>query len=579
MFLKYPSSYWGYNRKAPPQQPNNPTDKERYELVEYVLESTGRIEDFNNIIKLLSPPINNNSPQLLGKLKGAKIGIIGGGLAGLSAAFELRKFGFDITIFEALENHVGGRVYTHYFDEKKGLYGELGAMRVPASHETVWHYINLFKLSTKPFIQRNKNAFIYVQDERIRNDLEGKNIKDKLYPLFHLEEWERNMPWPKLNSYALERHLLNLPAAIRTEILKIKPKYNPLYLNLERFSIRKSMEVLGLSEGAINLIASIDPITGSFLYNSYNEILQDIYPVNFAYLYRIEGGMSKLPLAFYESLLSENPKEYDDIPNNLLGKVKWKGGNWVTGIYKYEKGGKVVLKYKSKSLKEDEKESFDYVICTIPFSTLRNIEINPLFTERKMQAIREVNYSNSQKTLFLCDKRFWEEGDIDEKINGGISYTDKVITTIVYPSDHAACDKSQENNFSTEEPGVLLASYNFTLDATRLGNTNSENRFQIVKEQVEEVHGLEKGALDSIVKEYVTREWDNEPWALGAFSMFYPGQKRIFLYDMEKPEYENRVFFAGEHISCNHAWMQGALQSGIIAANMLIKVKSREVIH
>jgi monoamine oxidase len=35
------------------------------------------------------------------------------------------------------------------------------------------------------------------------------------------------------------------------------------------------------------------------------------------------------------------------------------------------------------------------------------------------------------------------------------------------------------------------------------------------------------------------------------------------------PEYDNRVFMAGDHISAIHRWMQGALQSGMIAANQL----------
>jgi len=570
MILNYPNSYWGGTRKAPPQ-PNNPTDMERYEQIKYILHSTGRLEDFENIFNLLSPPSGNSVLHLLGKLKGVKVAIVGGGLAGLSAAFELRKFGADITIFEASEDHIGGRIYTHYYDKDKKIYGELGAMRIPASHETTWHYINLFKLNTRPFIQKNNNAFIYVRDQRVRNDGEGKNIKEKIYPKFQLKEWEKSLSWSKLNSYALEKHLANLPASLRTEILKIKPEYSSQYLNLEKLSLRQAMEVLGLSEEAINLISSIDPITGSFLYNSYNEILQDIYAVNFAYLYEIVGGMAKLPLAFYNSLLSENPREYGNMPQHILGKVNWKGGNWVTGIYQYERYGKVALKYKNKNSTKEEKATFDYVICTIPFSTLRNVEINPLFTNRKMQAIKEVNYSNAQKTLLLCSKRFWEEEAVTEKIMGGISYTDKIITTIVYPSDHAACSTKSENNCSDDNQGVLLASYNFTLDAERLGGIDNEKRFQLIKRQVEEVNGLEKGYLDSIVKGFVTRKWSNEQWALGAFSMFFPEQKRIFLYDMQRPEYDNRVFFAGEHVSCNHAWMQGALQSGMVAANNLVQ--------
>jgi monoamine oxidase len=44
---------------------------------------------------------------------------------------------------------------------------------------------------------------------------------------------------------------------------------------------------------------------------------------------------------------------------------------------------------------------------------------------------------------------------------------------------------------------------------------------------------------------------------------------------MTKPEYGGRVFFAGEHISALHRWMQGALQTGMQAACDLAKAAGR----
>jgi monoamine oxidase len=114
-----------------------------------------------------------------------------------------------------------------------------------------------------------------------------------------------------------------------------------------------------------------------------------------------------------------------------------------------------------------------------------------------------------------------------------------------------------------------VASYNISLDAVRLENTNKERRKEIIKEQIEDVHGLPKGYLDHIVEKYRTMNWNNEQWFRGAFSMMMPGQKTIFLHDILKPEYNNKVFFAGEHASATHAWMQGALYSGKLAANNL----------
>lgn len=186
-----------------------------------------------------------------------------------------------------------------------------------------------------------------------------------------------------------------------------------------------------------------------------------------------------------------------------------------------------------------------------------------------MQAIKEINYIEAQKTLFLCKIRFWEANRSYGNINGGISFTDLPIQSIVYPPDHLRCEETEECSFT--DPGVLIASYNLGLDSTRLSNQNTLRRFNIIKRNVEEVHGLPYGFLDTLIEEYATVNWNTEHWFRGAFAANYPGQKVNFSYSMLQPEYNNRVLFAGEHVSTKQAWMQGALQTGKSAANQIAK--------
>lgn len=539
----------------PIAQPSNPSTYERHRLLKYALQEANRSEDFYNIVKLLNPPRDITTIAPPGYFKNIRVGIIGGGMAGLSAAFELRKLGFDITIFDALKDRVGGRVYTYYFDEKKN-YGELGAMRIPASHEAVWHYIDVFGLNTRPFIQTNENGLIYIRNIRVRNDLNGKNVMEKIYPEFPLTPWERNTPWTELVSYGLGTLLLKLPPYLRKEILQIKPYYSPQINYLDSLSIRRTLAVMGLSQGAINLIGSISPLAGAFYYNSYIELLQEDYTVDFAFLYEIVGGLSKLPNTFYKSLMSSSPKYYGNISGKSLGKVTWKGGTWVTGIFdSYNNSDSIDLRYTIDDSNKEYFQSFDYVICAIPFSTLRTIDIRPLFTPRKMQAIREVDYSTALKSVFLCDEQFWLRDGPEERILGGGSYTDLPISSIWYPSH--------------EKSRVLMASYNFNQDSIRLGNMEKTRRFHELKREVEEVNALSKYYLDSVVEAHKTIHWNTEEAFRGAFCYFTPEQKRLFSYVMKLPEYNNRIFFAGEHISAKHAWIQGALQTGMEAANNL----------
>ncbi|MNI43996.1 Flavin-dependent L-tryptophan oxidase RebO precursor [compost metagenome] len=298
---------------------------------------------------------------------------------------------------------------------------------------------------------------------------------------------------------------------------------------------------------------------------SYNHYLSQNYPVDLEYVYRIEDGLSNLPLAFYKSLKAEAPIEYTNQELDSLGTVKWKLGCWVSGIYKSEASDKVFIKYNNKNSTEKSYENFNYIVCAIPFSTLRTVEIAPVFSNIKMQGIKEINYVDTQKTLFLCKKRFWEEDTEYGRINGGNSLTDMSITNIIYPSDHPY-------GRNPSDPGVLIASYNQGREAVYLGNTPIAVHDEIVKRQVEMVHGLPNKYLDSIVQDSKYITWNNEEWFRAAVCKYMPEQKRTFGDSLLKPEYNSRVFFAGEHVSSTPSWIQGSLYTGKLAANDLAKV-------
>jgi monoamine oxidase len=82
-----------------------------------------------------------------------RIIIIGAGMAGLVAGYELANAGHDPVILEA-QNRVGGRVYTiRRF--APGLYAEAGAMRIPRVHDLTLGYCEQFGLELRPFMMGN----------------------------------------------------------------------------------------------------------------------------------------------------------------------------------------------------------------------------------------------------------------------------------------------------------------------------------------------------------------------------------------------------------------------------------------
>lgn len=520
---------------------NNPTINKRHQLLKMALTSLKRREDFNNIIDSAAMPPDILTIAPPHRFKHIKIGIIGAGLAGLASAYELSKLGCDITLFEGDNQRIGGRVYTHYFSEDD--YGELGAMHIPVSHEATWHYIDRFRLNTIPSVQHSLNDILYVKNIRIRGDNIQNEIMMRLYPHFQLNEWEFRTPLAKLQEYVYNQALLHLTRFERDQLLRIQQHYSPTINYLDSINFYQASHNLGFSDDGVYLLNSTMGLERGLFYNSYLSLLKEMYAAHFSYLYQIEGGNSQLPHAFYNVLSQKS-------------NVTFKLGHRVTGIYlDHQAIDPVRLRYTHQG--RDSSETFDFIICAIPFSSLRLVDIQPQFSNRKMQAIRQVNYTAAQKTLFLCKERFWEQNR-QNPVLGGSVITDLTVSSLWYPSIPP-----------TSDYGVLVASYNVEQDAIRIGNLPDDERIYMMKREIERIHGLRPNALDDIVIATKTMDWNRHAFSLGGFCWYKPDQTSLFAYASVTPEFNNRVFFAGEHVSPYHAWMQGALQSGANAANQI----------
>ena len=93
--------------------------------------------------------------------------IIGAGLAGLSAAYELTQAGHDVTVLEA-RTRPGGRVHTLRDPFAEGLYAEAGAARIPDHHHFTLKYAELFGLTLDPFEPPDLPSVYHVRGKRIR---------------------------------------------------------------------------------------------------------------------------------------------------------------------------------------------------------------------------------------------------------------------------------------------------------------------------------------------------------------------------------------------------------------------------
>ncbi len=258
----------------------------------------------------------------------------------------------------------------------------------------------------------------------------------------------------------------------------------------------------------------------------------------------------------------------------------------------------------------------DFAILTLPFSSLRHVMVDPPFSYKKRRAIIELHYDAATKVLLEFSKRWWEfteedwknelGGELYEKyqdpayqptedelfpaaftvgtkpgtepgtdlfkayyashgpleqekldrpasnVRGGGSVTDNPNRFIYYPS----------HRIEGSDGGVVLASYVWADDARRWDSMDDEERYAYALRNLERVHG--KRITRFFTGHGATESWMRNRYAFGEAAVFTPGQWTQFQRDIPTPEGE--VYFAGEHISLKHAWVEGAIETAIQAA-------------
>lgn len=439
--------------------------------------------------------------------------VVGAGVAGLVAAYELLNAGHDPLLLEA-QQRPGGRICTLREPFSDGLYAEVGAMRIPRAHDLTMAYVERFGLRLVPFTVDNPNAYYFVCGRRWRISEANANV-DALG--FETAPNERGRTAGQLWDAALK--------PIRDQLRTMgEAAWSEILATYGRLSTREFLERCGWSEGAIEmfgLLANQEALMNS----SFLELLREEVGNYYADMVEIDGGMDSLPRAFMPALGSRirfgaKMVAVDQTPDRVTIHYRTAAGHAsVTG---------------------------DFAILTVPFPILRHVEAVKPFSRGKQRAIRQLHYDASAKILVQCRRRFWEEDDIF----GGRTMTDLPIRAVHYP------DHGRESG-----RGVLLASYTWSEDAQRWGSLLPSDRIAQALENLAQIH-------PQTITEFevgTSKIWHHDEFAGGAFALFDPGQQTLLYEHIVAPE--GRIHFAGEHASSVHAWIQGAIESGLRSAD------------
>jgi monoamine oxidase len=479
--------------------------------------------------------------KLDGNPKAASVLVLGAGLAGLTAALELRNAGYTVKVIE-FNDRPGGRNWTlrggDSFTElggarqtcefEQGLYFNPGPWRIPYHHRAVLDYCKRLGVALEPFVQLNHNALLHASNafggkpQRIRDikaDFQGQTseLLAKVAQQGRLDE-------------AVSRE-------DREILLESLRSWGALDANYSYKASLLSAAFRGYDKAPGGGLGAA-PIAGHPI--GLSEILQSRlwrYLRNFAAfdfqttMFQPVGGMDMIGKAF--------AREVGDL-------IRYNAK--VTRIQQ-DDSGVMVTTTDVKDPAVVKRERADWCVCTIPLSILSQIEID--VGPRMKAAIDTVPYASAVKVGLQFKRRFWEE---DEAIYGGISYTDLPIGQIGYPS----------TGFNRSGRGVLLGAYQVEVsnsyEFSALAPSERVARAVEFGRRIHPQYGAE-------FENGIAVAWHRVPFTMGCAG-FWSERARAEHYD-NLCQLDGRIVLAGEHASYIPAWQEGAILSSLDAIGRL----------
>lgn len=467
---------------------------------------------------------------------GARVVVLGAGIAGLTAAYELQKLGYECDVIEA-RRRAGGRACTvrrgfvseeiaptdgQVCDFDEGLYFNPGPMRIPNTHSTTLQYCRELDVPLEMFTTINEAAYVHAEKT---GDPATRKMRLR----------ELHADWRGITSEMLAKAVAHdsldrpLTAEDKARILDWLRVEGDLDANLRYAgTMRRGYRILpdaGTAAGALT-----DPVT-------------------LAQLLRTTYSGSLTTELWYQTPMFQPVGGMDRLPAALAARVRGiRLGAEVLAIE--QPAGRVRVRYRDVTgVHETEAH---YAICTLPLTILRTIPVDVAPAMR--EAFERVSYMPTGKMGLQFKRRFWEE---DDGIYSGITRTDLDITQIVYPS----CGYQSRK-------GVLVGYYqNLPTEpelAVAMGKRLPAARLAIALEQGARIHPQYRREFET----GFSVAWQNVKYNRGGWALWTEESRNSSVYrTLCQPD--RALYLAGDHVAYTTAWMQGAFQSGRAVAQAI----------
>jgi monoamine oxidase len=483
---------------------------------------------------------------------GDEVAIVGAGIAGLVAAYELMKLGLKPVVYEA--SKMGGRLRSQTFNGTDDIVAELGGMRFPVSSTAFYHYVDKLGLQTKPF----PNPLTSASGSTVV-DLEGEtHYAERLGDLPKLFQ-EVADAWAD----ALEAgsRFGDIQQAIRQRDSKrLKELWNllvPLWDDRTFYDfVATSKAFASLSFQHREVFGQVGFGTGGWdsdFPNSMLEIFRVVMTNCDDHQHLIVGGAEQVPLGIWRHVPAQC--------------THWPAGTSLASLHHGapRSGVQRIARATNGQLAVTDSwgDTRHYAaVLTTCQSWLLTTQIDceeSLFSQKLWMALDRTRYMQASKTFVMVDRPFWKDKDpVTGRDVMSMTLTDR-LTRGTYLFDNG-----------DDRPGVICLSYSWMSDALKMLPHPVEKRVKLALDALKKIYPTVDIA-GHIIGDPITVSWEADPYFLGAFKGALPGHyrynQRMYAHFMQQdlPAAQRGIFIAGDDVSWTPAWVEGAVQTSLNA--------------